>query len=1129
MRPITLTLSGLHSFREKQVIDFETLREAGVFGIFGPTGSGKSSILDALTLALYGKVERAPNNTQGIMNHAENTLSVSFTFEIGQGDSSRRYRVERTYKRVDQLSIRTSACRLIEVADGEVVLADKEREVTASVQQILGLTLDDFTRAVVLPQGKFAEFLSLRGSERRKMLERLFHLERYGDRLNARLKEKLQTAEANVNEIIAAQAELSATTEEAVDEAKQQKHEGKKQLEQIEEQLHQMEKTYEKTKQLWEWQREKQTLLHSKAELEEHQQTINALKIKLEKAEEAEKLKPYYVDWQQRVKAVSECEAEYKRVKEQLVQMTTETEAAKQAYIKKRQQLETDTPVLIQQIERFKTAQKLEVDLDEMRREKIECQADYENMKATLENEQSQLQSLQTELEYEIKQRTNLETQMKEVKVDANERNRLQQAVFDKQQVDSLLQTIEQLKEESIKKETEFKRLDRAYKQELEHHKRHKQQAHSLFQKIEKLYLNFADVRVFIDQQREKLKREIESIKVKLEEEKLRELAHELQAQLVAGEPCPVCGSTTHELTDERKQSTLLKEKEQQLERFETFIDKLNDYERKITYYLQDLKKWSEMIYAHLEGESIDLQPVQPLQKMKESESYESLITKLERQMKAIEQDVIHIEEQKNEFERIDRERQQQLFEFDVQRTNSEKAFTESKANYEAHLTTYNARLQQWNETYAELSLDTVELELASLIEKEERYGKLDEQLNEVNERIDQQKRRIEEQTSNVNKRHMDVEIQHSKLIALKEEIGEKEAGLKTLVGERVAIDLLQQSERRLETLRTEAYTAQEHFEQCEKQLNTLQNKETSVRERLYQLKEREKEATKRWDEKWQQSRFDHVTELEQNFVDREERQAWSKKISDFETEWHTLHHDLQRLEKQLGDQYVTEAEWHEIEQALQEIKQAHRDSLKQSSEAEYHYKQVVEQYERFQQLETEREKIQTFVNSLKKLESVLRGKAFVEFMAEEQLIQVTREASKRLGRLTNQRYAIEVNSEGGFVIRDDANGGVRRPISTLSGGETFLTSLALALSLSSHIQLRGKYPLEFFFLDEGFGTLDQDLLETVITSLEKLHMENVSIGLISHVPELKSRLARKLIVHPAEPAGAGSRLTMSS
>ena len=74
MRPIELTVQGLHSFREKQTVDFQALTAGGVFGIFGPTGSGKSSLLDAMTLALYGKVERAANNTQGILNHAEDTL-----------------------------------------------------------------------------------------------------------------------------------------------------------------------------------------------------------------------------------------------------------------------------------------------------------------------------------------------------------------------------------------------------------------------------------------------------------------------------------------------------------------------------------------------------------------------------------------------------------------------------------------------------------------------------------------------------------------------------------------------------------------------------------------------------------------------------------------------------------------------------------------------------------------------------------------------------------------------------------------------------------------------------------------------------------------------------------------------
>jgi len=131
------------------------------------------------------------------------------------------------------------------------------------------------------------------------------------------------------------------------------------------------------------------------------------------------------------------------------------------------------------------------------------------------------------------------------------------------------------------------------------------------------------------------------------------------------------------------------------------------------------------------------------------------------------------------------------------------------------------------------------------------------------------------------------------------------------------------------------------------------------------------------------------------------------------------------------------------------------------------------------------------------------------------------------LKQLTNQRYALEVDTEGGFIMRDDANGGVRRPVSSLSGGETFLTALALALALSTQIQLRGESPLEFFFLDEGFGTLDANLLETVMNTLEKLHLQNLTIGIISHVPELKNRLARRLVVTPAEAGGAGSTVKL--
>ncbi|MBQ9081177.1 MAG: hypothetical protein IJY26_00890, partial [Clostridia bacterium] len=89
--------------------------------------------------------------------------------------------------------------------------------------------------------------------------------------------------------------------------------------------------------------------------------------------------------------------------------------------------------------------------------------------------------------------------------------------------------------------------------------------------------------------------------------------------------------------------------------------------------------------------------------------------------------------------------------------------------------------------------------------------------------------------------------------------------------------------------------------------------------------------------------------------------------------------------------------------------------------------------------------------------------------------------------------------------------------VHTLSGGETFLVSLSLALSLSTAIHQKSLRPIEFFFLDEGFGTLDEELVDTVMDSLEKLKNENFCIGIISHVGELKNRLENKITVIKAD------------
>ena len=131
MRPLQLKLKGINSYREEQVIDFETLTSQGLFGIFGPTGSGKSTILDAMTLALYAKL---PRDTKNFINTNETTASVSFLFSITT-DRTRKYLAERSFRYHNNTytsTVRNTTGRLI-VCDGEneTVLADKPTEVTA--------------------------------------------------------------------------------------------------------------------------------------------------------------------------------------------------------------------------------------------------------------------------------------------------------------------------------------------------------------------------------------------------------------------------------------------------------------------------------------------------------------------------------------------------------------------------------------------------------------------------------------------------------------------------------------------------------------------------------------------------------------------------------------------------------------------------------------------------------------------------------------------------------------------------------------------------------------------------------------------------------------------------------------
>ncbi len=185
---------------------------------------------------------------------------------------------------------------------------------------------------------------------------------------------------------------------------------------------------------------------------------------------------------------------------------------------------------------------------------------------------------------------------------------------------------------------------------------------------------------------------------------------------------------------------------------------------------------------------------------------------------------------------------------------------------------------------------------------------------------------------------------------------------------------------------------------------------------------------------------------------------------------------------------------------------------------AELELKKLEETREKYLELEKEYKEQKKKSELWERLRACVSGrrsdKTLMDFVATEYLQDICKDAGVRLATLTNGKYFLEYTN-GEFYVKDNLNNGEFRSVRTLSGGETFLVSLSLALALSSAICQKSMRPAEFFFLDEGFGTLDGKLVETVMDVLGKLS-KTFTVGLISHVEELKQRIESKLIVNGA-------------
>jgi len=1149
MKPITLKLAGLQSYREMQTIDFTELCETGLFGIFGPTGSGKSTILDAITLALYGKVGRASGGTQGIMNHLEDALFVAFTFELTSAAGTERYRVERRFKRQGELSVSNTISRFIEILpdDEEKVIADKLADVTRCVEQKLGLKMDDFTRAVVLPQGKFAEFLSLKGADRRAMLQRLFHLEKYGDLLGQKLTRKVRANEQRRAEVAAEQQGLGNASAEALEQAAAAVQEAAALAAERRRELMHAQQRYDQLAKVRELAVERAERAAQLEALRAQGGEIAALEAKLARGSAAEALRPVLTAWQEaqraaaaRALAAAEAEQAARAAAAAAAEASAAAEAAAAA-------LGREEPALLVRLEQLEQARSLQEEAARLGAElqRIAAQRAEGAQRKQLLAEQTAKEELLL-AKAQTRQRE-LEQQLKATEVKAEERQQAQAAVGLAQQLAALQEQFAQAEQEEAAARTSLQQAEGKLEQIVREVAEVQLSSQTLAGQLAEAALELTMLEKELQQHAAELNGYEHSLRQALKARERHLWAARLAEQLHDGEPCPVCGSSHHPAPAEAEDDGITGG-EAELEELAALIAEARELQFAVA---RDRDACSALLQAlapaggatsasggeaaaapgalaageaaasaEAAAAALAASPASLAALQRRATGLAERHTACRRRLEALQQD--------------SRAAQSALAALQPQRAAAEAAeaaasgqLKQAAARSAQHREALAAKQREWAELYPGLSPEEAARQMEAYAAKDRLAEDLRGRLAVSVPFIEEKTAKLQALTGEIielDKTLVQWEVQEQ---GKQELLREKQERLHAVAGERPVDELLAEAREKLATLRQQAERSRSMQTETAARSHELAKAEALAAQAAAAARDQEAELQARWVLALEASPFEEEASVLHSLLAPGEAELLVETVQQHRSREQELVISLNELDAKLAGQTVSDEEWQYSGAALAAAKEQDEAALQLKARAERDWEDLQVRHVRWQELEQVRSQLEHEAGLLAKLQSALRGNAFVEYVAEEQLMNVSHAASQRLRFLTKQRYALETDSGGGFVIRDDASGGVKRPVATLSGGETFLASLALALALSAQIQLRGQYPLQFFFLDEGFGTLDPELLDTVITSLEHLHHDHLSVGIISHVAELQTRLARKLVVIPADSGGAGSQIKL--
>ncbi|WP_347177680.1 AAA family ATPase [Clostridium perfringens] len=1167
MKPIRLEVKGLNSFIDKQVVEFDKLTERGLFGIFGPTGSGKSTILDGITLALYGDIARKSSN---YINTNCDGVYVSYEFQI-TGNEVKRYRVDREFKRDNKSGgIRNKSSKIIDITGGvENVLEEKAKAVTSKCEEIIGLKLDDFMRTVVLPQGKFSEFLKLEGKERRNMLERLFNLRKYGDDLSSKLSFEIRKEKDKMNVLEGQLKGYEGISEEALKAKEEEIKEINLSIKSKEELLNKIKKEFEEAEKVWNTQKELYDKRIEEESLVSRSEEIKSFKERVEISNKADKVIVFINNLEDILKEINKEDLKFSELNKKLEELINLREENKLKFEEVAKKKEEKLPDLRLKKEKLLESQKEREILFQIKADGVKlkeaCKKIFEDrskcdtkLNSIEENEKRLNEELKEKEERkeelfvheEFKNKINsglfilnsyesLDKQFNEIKSEEAELKRyIKELTEDKEKsekdlkvkIESLGKTRDKL--ESLLKETpgdsnsilEKQIKLGEYREKLNKYKEIK---NSLEESL-KTKNNFEEKLKGFENQKLLLEKEVRELKEYINKVKVEELAHKLRENLVDGECCPVCGSTHHELNkvekinlDESNQKTTLLESKE--EKLKELILEFSKIEATLEY---ENKKIEELNISIEEVGEVNEERLKSLE-----EEFNTLKDKIEEfnlKKENLEKNLEKLKEEKNNLENIFNKAEVILCEKIVR----EKEIASKVKELDKEL---KLKISELNSIKNELKIEDIKLENELILKKEKEKNLLEKEIRILRTQLEESNKIKDELREKRDELKENYLSQKSLLDGKVEVYREKErmikGALKGLIDEALPIEkidikgLLEDLQLEIDYIEKAYLNLSEEKEKLEKAFNNMNQEMAVTKERVNSLNLRKENEEKKVNLALEEEGFKTILEVKGGILFKDEKEKLKILIEEYHNNFIKVRANIELLIKKLNGKSLTEEEWTRVLQEKnnteKELKEVEEIKIRLVTESESIKKKLEEQRDILHIKAKQEHKLAL----LSDLEKLFKGKKFVEFIAANQLKYISIEASKKLKDITNGVYGLEVDENGKFIIRDYKNGGAERDASTLSGGETFLASLALALSLSSQIQLKGTAHLELFFLDEGFGTLDDNLLDVVMSSLERLHHERLSVGIISHVESIKNRVPVKLILTPAEAGIGGSKV----